>query len=137
MPLLTSASFSGAERKNNFLKSLKPLNKMKKTLISTIALTVFAIAIIQSCNSSSSKLDRFMGEWKRIDKPDKHHYFIKEENDAIVGIEDKDTCAGVFDANRNVLKFYVLGQAGVVTYIEKTDHLLLNKGGDGEYERVK
>ncbi len=109
---------------------------MKKTLISTIALTVFAMMIIQSCNSSSSKLDRFMGEWKRIDKPDKHHYFIKKENNAIIGIEDKDTRAGVFYANRNVLKFYVLGQAGEVIYIEKTDHVLLNNGKDGEFKRV-
>jgi len=93
--------------------------------------------IMQSCDRSSSKLDKFMGEWKRIDQPDKHHYAIKMEHDAIIGTEDKDTCAGVFDANRDVLKFYVLGQAGEVIYIEKTGHILLNKGKDGEFERVK
>jgi hypothetical protein len=110
---------------------------MKKALISTIVLTVFAIMITQSCDRSSSKLGKFMGEWKRIDQPDKHHYSIKKENDAIIGTEDKDTCAGVFDANRDVLKFYVLGQAGVVTYVEKTGHILFNNGKDGEFERVK
>jgi|SRR5579872_2534174 len=110
---------------------------MKKTLLSIVALTVFATVIAQSCNRSSSKLGKFMGEWKRIDQPDKHHYAIKKENDAIIGTEDKDTCAGVFDVNRDVLKFYVLGQAGVVTYVEKTGHILLNNGKDGEFERVR
>jgi len=107
---------------------------MKKTLISTIALTVFAMMII-SCDSSSSKLEKFMGEWKRIDKVD-DNYIIKKEDDAILLIQKKDTIVARYDKKGNTLKFWVLSSV-TITYNEKTDHLLVNNGKDGEAKRVK
>ena len=109
---------------------------MKKIISITIALTVFAI-ITQSCATSYS-LNKFMGVWKRIDDPEKKDTAtIKKENNAIVGTLGKDTCIGIYVKKRNVVKFYVMGQAGVVTYDEKTGHILLNKGEDGVFQRIK
>ena len=79
-----------------------------------------------------------MGTWKRINNPEKKDTgSINKENKAIVGTLGKDTCIGIYDKKRNVVKFYVMGQASVVTYDEKTGHILLNKGEDGEFERVR
>ncbi len=108
---------------------------MKKTITNTIALTVFAI-MIESC-TTSHKLNKFMGVWKRIDKNERDTAVIKKEDHAIVGILGKDTCIGIYDKKRNVLKFYVWGKAGVVTYNEKNDHIYLNNGEDGDFVRLK
>ena len=109
---------------------------MKKIISIIIALTVFAI-IAQSCATSHNQ-NKFMGTWKRINNPEKRDTgTIKNENKAIVGTLGKDTCIGIYDKKRNVVKFYVMGQASVVTYDEKTGHILLNKGEDGEFERIK
>jgi hypothetical protein len=109
---------------------------MKKLLSITIALTVFAI-ITQSC-ATSNNLNKFTGTWRRINNPEKRDTgTIKRENKAIVGTLGKDTCIGIYDKKSNVVKFYVMGQAGIVTYDKKTGHILFNKGEDGEFERIK
>jgi hypothetical protein len=117
---------------------------MKTLTLSLAALTAFAIMITSSCDSSSSKLDKFMGTWKRVDKVD-DNITIKKEDDAILLIQNKDTVVGRYDKKSNALKFWVLS-TGVITHNEKNDHLLLkmegnllfNTGGkDGEFKRVK
>ena len=112
---------------------------MKRTLLSTIALTVFAIMIIQSCDSSSSKLDKFMGKWKRIDKSDNDTLIIKKEGDAIVMVIGKDKDAAVFNKAQNTLKLYFMADSSIVSYIEKTDHIIGpgNNDKQSEYRRVK
>lgn len=110
---------------------------MKNLKSGALALTVFSIMIAISCIISSPKLDKFMGEWKRIDKTEKDNYDILQLDGAIVCVNGKDTCAGVYDKNRDALKFYVFGQAGVITYNENTGHMLLNNGQDGEFGRIK
>jgi hypothetical protein len=120
-----------------FANDNKSNYKMKKIFFTAIALTVFAIMTTPSCINSSSGLDKFLGQWKRIDQADKDTVTIMIEDDAIIGVAGKDTCAALYNKKSDVLKFYVWGQPGVVTYIKKTGHLLLNNGKDGEFKRVK
>jgi len=108
---------------------------MKNLALSLAALTTFVIMITSSCDSSSSKLNKFMGTWKRIDKTD-DNVIIKKEGDAIILIVKKDTVVARYDKKSNTLKFWALSTV-TVTYNEKNDHLLVNNGKDGEAKRVK
>ena len=110
---------------------------MKKSPISIIALTVFAIMAMQSCNSSSSKLDKFMGEWKSTNKTKKGEELIKKEDDAILLIGGKDTVVGLYNKKNDALKFWMNTLKFVVTINKKNGHLLVNNGKDGEATRVK
>ena len=111
---------------------------MKKTLISAIALIVFAMMIMQSCDSSSSKLDKFMGKWKRSDTTQKDIVLIKKEDEAILIIAKKDTIVARYDKKNDALKFAAFWTDGVIiTYNPKNGHLLVNNGKDGEAIRVQ
>jgi hypothetical protein len=112
---------------------------MKKKVISIIALTVFAIMSIQSCNNSPSKLEKFMGKWKRVDKSDNDTLIIKKEEDAIVMVMGKNKDAAVYNKEKNTLKLYFIADSSIVSYIEKTDHIIGpgNNDKQSEYERVK
>jgi hypothetical protein len=76
-----------------------------------------------------------MGEWKRIDKSG-NNLVIKKEDGAILIFSGKYTIAAEFDKNKSILKAYLFS-ASVINYIEKTDHILINNGLNGEYKRVK
>jgi hypothetical protein len=119
------------------ISCLNNQKKMKKISVITLALAIFSMLIAPSCTGSSSKLDKFWGQWKRIDKPEKENGRIEKENDAIILTLGKDTALAVYDKKQNNLKVYELGHSGVITYNEKTDHLLLNNGKDGEYKRIR
>jgi len=93
--------------------------------------------IVQSCNSSSSKLDKFMGQWKSTVKPEKDEWLIKKEDDAILIISEKDTVVARYDKKIDALKCWVFTSQSVITYNEKTGHILLNDGKDGELKKVK
>jgi hypothetical protein len=108
---------------------------MKKLFLSIIALTVSAVVITLVCVNSSSNLNKFMGEWKRTDKAD-NNLVIKKQDDAILIFSGKHIVAAEYDKNKNILKAY-LSSNSVIIYIEKTDHILINTGLNGEYERVK
>lgn len=108
---------------------------MKTLTLSLAALTAFVIMTTSSCDSSSSKLDKFMGEWKSTDTTKKDDVFIKIQDDAILLIGGKDTVVGRYDKNSDALKFW--GSQVVITYNQKNGHLLLNNGKDGEAIRIK
>lgn len=108
---------------------------MKQVFISKIALTVFAMMIMQSCNRSSSKLDKFMGTWKRINETD-DNLTIKRADSAILLIQKIDTVVARYDKKTNTLRFWVLSNE-FITYNPKNDHLLFNNGKNGEAKRVK
>jgi len=112
---------------------------MKRTLLSTIALTVFAIMVMQSCNSSSSKLDKFIGKWKSIGTKDKDTLLVKRAYDGIVVSMDKNKVAALYDKDKNSLKIYFMADSMTISYIEKNDHILGPGNNDkvAEYERVK
>ena len=98
---------------------------------------VFAIIAMQSCNSSPSKLDKFMGEWKITNKTKKGEGIIKKEDDAILLIVGKDTVVGLYDKKNDALKFWMNTLKFAVTINKKNGHLLLNNGKYGEGTRVK
>jgi len=108
--------------------------KMKNTPKILIALNFIAIIATQSCLNTSSKLDKFMGEWKSTDTTKKDDVFIKNQDDAILLIAGKDTVVARYDKKSDALK--LLG-SGVITYNEKNGHLLVNNGKDGEAIRIK
>ena len=108
--------------------------KMKNTPKILIALNFIAIIATQSCLNTSSKLDKFMGEWKSTDTTKKDDVFIKNQDDAILLIAGKDTVVARYDKKSDALK--LLG-SGVITYSEKNGHLLVNNGKDGEAIRIK
>ncbi|HZY36231.1 MAG TPA: hypothetical protein VFE53_06260 [Mucilaginibacter sp.] len=109
---------------------------MKDTPKILIALIIIAVIGTQSCTNRLSKLDKFMGEWKRIDKTEEI-WHIKKQDDAILIIEEKDTVVARYDKNSDALKCWVFLSQTVVTYNEKNGHLLLNNGKDGEAKRIK
>ena len=62
---------------------------MERKTIAYWIIIIFMIIVIQSCKNSRS--DKFVGEWKRIDKPDSNNVVIKRENSAILLMSGKDT----------------------------------------------
>jgi hypothetical protein len=112
---------------------------MKKTISIIIALTVFAIVITQSCNSSSSKLDKFIGNWQSTGTKDKDTLTVKRAYDGIVVRIGKNKVDALYDKDRNMLKIYFMADSITVSYIEKTDHIIGpgNKADKEEYERLK
>ncbi|HZY36232.1 MAG TPA: hypothetical protein VFE53_06265 [Mucilaginibacter sp.] len=112
---------------------------MKNLTLSLAALTVFVIMITSSCNSSSSKLDKFIGKWTRIEKAKRDTLTIEKEYDAAVVSMGKNKVAAVYDKDKNILKIYFLANTMIVSYVEKTDHIIGPGNSDktGEYKRVK
>jgi hypothetical protein len=108
---------------------------MKKLFLSIIALTVSAIVITLFCVNSSAKSDKFIGEWKRTDKTG-NNLVIKKQDDAILIFSGKHVIAAEYDKNKNILKAY-LSSSSIISYIEKTDHILINNGDGGDYERIR
>ena len=114
--------------------------KMKNTPKILIALNFIAIITTQSCLNTSSKLDKFLGKWKKSNNPEKGEWLIKKEDHAILLIgPGKDTVVAMYDKKTDALKFWgvMWMSQGVVTYNNKNGHLLLNNGKDGEATRVK
>jgi len=113
---------------------------MKNTPKILIALNFIAIITTQSCLNTSSKLDKFLGKWKKSNNPEKGEWLIKKEDHAILLIgPGKDTVVAMYDKKTDALKFWgvMWMSQGVVTYNNKNGHLLLNNGKDGEATRVK
>jgi hypothetical protein len=108
---------------------------MKKLFLTIIALLVSAIVVTLFCVNPSSKLDKFIGEWKRTDKADNNMVIKKDEN-AILIFSGKHIVAAEYDKSKNILKAY-LSSNSIINYIEKTDHILINNGEGGEYERIR
>jgi len=112
---------------------------MKKIFISLIVLVVagFAIAEFFVNNTVPSKPNKiFIGEWKRIDTVQKDNMVITKEGDGIVIKFGKDKAVALYDNNKKVLIIYFLADTTTVSYQEKTDHLIVNNGKDGEFKRV-
>lgn len=112
---------------------------MKTRLKSTIVLLGFAIMFAQSCKSSSSKLDKFIGKWTRIEKADRDTMTIQKEFDGVVIRMGDGRAAAVYDKDKDILKIYFLADSSIVSYVEKTDHIIGpgNRDKVGEYTRVK
>ena len=111
---------------------------MKNTPKILIALNFIAIITTQSCLNTSSKLDKFLGKWKKSNNPEKGEWLIKKEDHAILLIgPGKDTVVAMYDKKTDALKFWTFWSQGVVTYNNKNGHLLLSNGKDGEATRVK
>ena len=108
---------------------------MKKELLILLILTVAGIIAAESCASPSPKLNKFVGEWQRIDKSQRD-LVIKLDDDAIIISYGKDEYAAIYDAHKNTLKSYVFSGC-IISYNDKNSHILVNKGEDGEYKRVK
>jgi len=116
----------------------KKTKKMRTTPKVLIALNFIAIIATQSCLNPSSKLDKFLGKWKKSDDPEKGEWLIKKEDHAILLIgPGKDTVVAMYDKKTDALKFWAFWSKGVVTYNKKNGHLLLNNGKDGEAKRIK
>src|SRR5471030_1209727 len=113
--------------------------KMKKVLISLIVLLVVAVAAAELFigSSATSKPNKiFIGEWKRIDTVQKDNMVITKEGDGIVIKFGKDKAVALYDNKKKALVIYFLADTMTVSYQEKTDHLIVHNGKDGEFKRV-
>jgi hypothetical protein len=109
---------------------------MKKIYLSIATLIFSAIVIALVWSYSSSNAGKFIGNWKRIDKME-DTLVINKVFDAIIIFLGKRSVAAEFDRDKNILRAHLFSPASVITYSEKTGHLLINNGLEGEFERVK
>jgi len=112
---------------------------MKKVFISLMVLVIVAVALAELFVGSAapSKPNRiFLGEWKRIDTAQKDNLIIRKEWDAIVINCGKDKTVALYNNGEKALVTYFMADTIIISYQEKTDHLLMNNGKDGEFKRV-
>ena len=101
-----------------------------------IAVIFFAVIFIMFFVAKTSKLDKFIGNWKRIDKAE-DTLSINKVFDAIIIFSGRRSVAAEFNEDKSILKAHLFSPASVITYNDTTGHILINKGREGEFERLK